>query len=424
MGNTFLAKVTKSVIHGYSMNINKKMIKSNIPKIRFNNFKAFWVEKRIADIVKISAGGDVDKERLKESGEYPVVANSLTNKGIVGFYDDYKVKAPAVTVTGRGDVGYAVARHENFTPIVRLLTLQSEKIDVDYLENQINSMRILNESTGVPQLTAPQLGNYKVYHPEIEEQSAIGSLFRILDDLLASYKDNLANFQSLKATMLSKMFPKAGQTVPEIRLDGFEGEWECLKIAEIFQIIDGDRGKSYPGESDFYSVGHTLFLDTGNVKKSGLDFSTTKFISEEKDKELRNGKLILGDFILTSRGTLGNVAYYNENIQKRYSSVRINSAMLILRPLLGDKISPDYILAVLRGNLISDFMKVNQVGSAQPHITKKEFSKIKVLVPSNIREQQAIGAYFSNLDKLINSHQEKISQLETLKKKLLQDMFI
>ena len=408
------------------LNIGWKILMNNfkVPKIRFNNFEAFWVEKRIADIVKISAGGDVDKERLKESGRYPVIANALTNKGIVGFYDDYKVKAPAVTVTGRGDVGYAVARHENFTPIVRLLTLQSEDIDVDYLENQINSMRILNESTGVPQLTAPQLGNYKVYHPEIEEQSAIGSLFRTLDDLLSSYKDNLANYQSLKATMLSKMFPKAGQSVPEIRLEGFEGEWECLKIAEIFQIIDGDRGKSYPGENDFLSVGHTLFLDTGNVKKSGLDFSTTKFISEEKDKELRNGKLILGDFILTSRGTLGNVAYYNENIQKRYSSVRINSAMLILRPLLGDKISPDYILAVLRGNLISDFMKVNQVGSAQPHITKKEFSKIKVLVPSNIREQQAIGAYFSNLDNLINSHQEKIFQLETLKKKLLQDMFI
>ncbi len=408
------------------MNIEWKILMNSfkVPRIRFKEFDVIWVEKRIADIVKISAGGDVDKIKLKESGKYPVVANALTNKGIVGFYDDYKVKAPAVTVTGRGDVGYAVARHENFTPIVRLLTLQSENIDVDYLENQINSMRILNESTGVPQLTAPQLGNYKVYHPEIDEQSAIGSLFRTLDDLLASYKNNLANYQSLKTTMLSKMFPKAGQTVPEIRLDGFDGEWECVKMEDIFQIIDGDRGKSYPGESDFSSFGHTLFLDTGNVKKTGLDFSTTKFISEEKDKELRNGKLILGDFILTSRGTLGNVAYYDENIKKRYSSVRINSAMLILRPLLGDKISHEYILAILRGNLISDFMKVNQVGSAQPHITKKEFSKIKVQVPSNIREQQAIGTYFTNLDNLISAHQEKITQLETLKKKLLQDMFI
>ena len=309
--------------------------------------------------------------------------------------------------------------------------VKHDLIREDFLATLLRSPKIFNELTSLSSggtakgVSQKSLSNLKVCVPSsLEEQSAIGFFFRTLDDLLVSYKENLTNCQSLKATMLSKMFPKAGQKVPEIRLDGFEGEWECLKIAEIFQIIDGDRGKSYPGESDFYSVGHTLFLDTGNVKKSGLDFSTTKFISEEKDKELRNGKLILGDFILTSRGTLGNVAYYNENIKKRYSSVRINSAMLILRPLLGDKISPDYILAVLRGNLISDFMKVNQVGSAQPHITKKEFSKIKVLVPSNIQEQQAIGSYFSNLDNLINSYQEKISQLETLKKKLLQDMFI
>ncbi|MGO2765077.1 MAG: restriction endonuclease subunit S [Streptococcus thermophilus] len=301
----------------------------------------------------------------------------------------------------------------------------------DFLATLLRSPKIFNELTSLSSggtakgVSQKSLSNLNISVPaSLDEQSAIGSLFRTLDDLLVSYKDNLANYQSLKATMLSKMFPKVGQTVPEIRLDGFDGEWECVKMEDIFQIIDGDRGKSYPGESDFSSFGHTLFLDTGNVKKTGLDFSTTKFISEEKDKELRNGKLILGDFILTSRGTLGNVAYYDENIKKRYSSVRINSAMLILRPLLGDKISHEYILAILRGNLISDFMKVNQVGSAQPHITKKEFSKIKVQVPSNIREQQAIGTYFTNLDNLISAHQEKITQLETLKKKLLQDMFI
>ena len=170
------------------------MRNTNIPKVRFKQFKDLWNENKIRNIVSISAGEDIDRSKLKNKGKYPVIANALTNKGIVGFYDDYKVKAPAVTVTGRGDVGYAVARHENFTPVVRLLTLQSDNIDVDYLENQINSMKILNESTGVPQLTAPQLGNYKVYHPEIDEQSAIGSLFRTLDDLLASYKDNLANY--------------------------------------------------------------------------------------------------------------------------------------------------------------------------------------------------------------------------------------
>ena len=410
--------------------------KKNIPQIRFQKYEDEWVYSTIGRHISLLNGRAYKQEELLDEGKYRVLRVGNFNTNSKWYYSNLELEDNKYV--NKGDLLYLWAT--NFGPEIwteekaiyhyHIWKLEFDKTDINqdylyiWLESDKNKIQQNTNCSTMVHITKNMMEERRISLPTQDEQSAIGTLFRTLDDLLASYKDNLINYQSLKATMLSKMFSKVGQTVPEIRLDGFKGDWECLKIAEIFQIIDGDRGKSYPGESDFYSVGHTLFLDTGNVKKSGLDFSTTKFISEEKDKELRNGKLILGDFILTSRGTLGNVAYYNENIQKRYSSVRINSAMLILRPLLGDKISPDYILAVLRGNLISDFMKVNQVGSAQPHITKKEFSKIKVLVPSNIREQQAIGAYFSNLDNLINSHQEKISQLETLKKKLLQDMFI
>ena len=409
---------------------------SNTPQIRFQNFEAEWLDSTIGRHISLLNGRAYKQEELLDEGKYRVLRVGNFNTNSKWYYSNLELEENKYV--NKGDLLYLWAT--NFGPEIWTeekaiyhyhiwkLEFDRTEINQDYLniwlESDKNKIQQNTNGSTMVHITKTMMEERGISLPNFDEQSAIGSLFRTLDELLTSYKDNLVNYQSLKATMLSKMFPRAGQTVPEIRLDGFEGAWECLKIAEIFQIIDGDRGKSYPGESDFYSVGHTLFLDTGNVKKSGLDFSTTKFISEEKDKELRNGKLILGDFILTSRGTLGNVAYYNEIIQKRYSSVRINSAMLILRPLLSDKISPDYILAVLRGNLISDFMKVNQVGSAQPHITKKEFSKIKVLVPSNIQEQQAIGSYFSNLNNLINSYQEKISQLETLKKKLLQDMFI
>lgn len=427
------------------------MLKYITPKIRFQEFDSWWETIKLTDL-GISVGGTAIESEFDPDGKYKVISigsyseeSKYKDQGIRAIYskktekrilekDDLTMILNDKTSTGK-IIGRVLLIDEDnsyvYNQRTQRICLDKNKYVPDFI------FQLLNADTNRNKIVRSAQGNTQIYvnwsdisnldyliPDSFDEQSSIGSLFRTLDDLLASYKDNLANYQTLKATMLSKMFPKAGQTVPEIRLAGFDGEWECLKMADIFKIIDGDRGKSYPGESDFFSVGHTLFLDTGNVKKTGLDFSTTKFISEEKDKELRNGKLILGDFILTSRGTLGNVAYYNENIQKRYGSVRINSAMLILRPLLGDKISPDYILAVLRGNLISDFMKVNQVGSAQPHITKKEFSKIKVLVPSNIREQQAIGLYFSTLDNLIAAHQEKISQLETLKKKLLQDMFI
>ena len=386
------------------------MSKNSVPKIRFNTFKAFWVEKKIADIVKISAGGDVDKVRLKKSGKYPVIANALTNKGIVGFYDDYKVKAPAVTVTGRGDVGYAVARHENFTPIVRLLTLQSENIDVDYLENQINSMRILNESTGVPQLTAPQLGKYKVYHPEIEEQSAIGSLFRILDDLLASYKDNLTNYQSLKATMLSKMFPKAGHTVPEIRLDGFEGEWVEKCIGELADIVRGASPRPIQDPKWFDSNSEIGWLRISDVtSQNGRIHSLEQKISNLGQEKTR--VLTAPHLLLSIAATVGKPVI-------NYVKTGVHDGFLIF---MNPKFDREFMFQWLE-MFREKWNRYGQPGS-QVNLNSDIVKNQKIFIPS-IEEQCAIGSYFSNLDNLINSYQEKISQLETLKKKLLQDMFI
>ena len=381
-----------------------------IPKIRFNNFEAFWVENRIADIVKISAGGDVDKVRLKESGKYPVIANALTNKGIVGFYDDYKVKAPAVTVTGRGDVGYAVARHENFTPIVRLLTLQSENIDVDYLENQINSMRILNESTGVPQLTAPQLGNYKVYHPEIDEQSVIGSLFSTLDGILASYKDNLANYQSIKVTMLSKMFPKAGQTVPEIRLDGFEDRWEEKYIGELADIVRGASPRPIQDPKWFDSNSEIGWLRISDVtNQNGRIHSLEQKISKLGQEKTR---------VLTEPHLLLSIAATVGKPVVNYVKTGVHDGFLIF---MNPKFDREFMFQWLE-MFREKWNRYGQPGS-QVNLNSDIVKNQKILIPS-MEEQRAIGTYFSNLDNLINSHQKKISQLETLKKKLLQDMFI
>lgn len=378
-----------------------------IPKIRFNKFDSIWEEDRIADIVKISAGGDVDKLKLKESGKYPVIANALTNKGIVGFYDDYKVKAPAVTVTGRGDVGYAVARHENFTPVVRLLTLQSENIDVDYLENQINSMRILNESTGVPQLTAPQLGNYKVYHPEIEEQSAIGSLFRTLDNLIASNKDNLTNYQSLRATMLSKMFPKAGQTVPEIRLDGFERKWEKEKLIDLVSPVSRKVKKP----SDPYYRLSIRSHAKGTFKQFVDD---PKKIAMDNLFEVKENDLVVNITFAWEHA----IAVASKEDDGLLVSHRFPTFVI-------DKSDKSFINIYIKREEFRQKLDLLSPGGAGRNrvLNVKDFIKIQMIVPE-LEEQQAIGSYFSNLDNLINSYQEKISQLETLKKKLLQDMFI
>lgn len=100
-------------------------------------------------------------------------------------------------------------------------------------------------------------------------------------------------------------------------------------IGQLAEIIDGDRGKNYPKQDEFYPQGYCLFLNTGNVTKEGLIFEENQFITKEKDEALRKGKLKRGDIVYTTRGTVGNAGYYNSNVP--YENVRINSGMVILR---------------------------------------------------------------------------------------------
>ena len=107
-------------------------------------------------------------------------------------------------------------------------------------------------------------------------------------------------------------------------------EWIFKTFEEApFDIIDGDRGNNYPKQSDFYKQGYCLFINTKNVTDKGFNFNECKFITKEKDLSLRKGKLQREDIILTTRGTIGNIAYYNNKIP--FENIRINSGMLILR---------------------------------------------------------------------------------------------
>lgn len=193
----------------------QKMFPKNgkkIPEIRFAGFTGDWEERKLEEIaIEIVAGGDVDKNLLIESGNYPVIANALTNNGIIGYYENnYRIKAPAVTVTGRGDVGYAKARDVDFTPVVRLLTIKSEH-DVYFLENAINTLKIVVESTGVPQLTVPQLSKYVVSFPKsIEEETKIGAYFSHLDHLITLHQCKCDELKEVKKFMLQNMFPQKG----------------------------------------------------------------------------------------------------------------------------------------------------------------------------------------------------------------------
>lgn len=187
----------------------QKMFPKNgesIPELRFPGFTEAWEQHKLGEVAEVIAGGDIDKSKIKVTGKFPVIANALTDDGIVGYYDnDFRVEAPAVTVTGRGEIGHARARTTNFTPVVRLLSIKSQH-DVYFLENAINRKRVIVESTGVPQLTVPQLKNYKILFTNTKEEKQIGSFFKQLDTLIALQQRKLEHLELLKKGLLQQMF--------------------------------------------------------------------------------------------------------------------------------------------------------------------------------------------------------------------------
>ena len=409
----------------------KIMSKNIVPKVRFKSFDKVWESYQLSEYSTYRRGSFPQPYGNKEwyGGDnampFVQVVDVLENLRLVA---DTKQKistlaqpmsvfvpSDSVIVTLQGSIGrVAITQYDAYVDRTILIfedyNSQTNKEFWAYtIRNKFEIERQKAPGGTIKTITKEALSDFKVSIPEYTEQSAIGSLFRTLDDLLASYKDNLANYQSLKTTMLSKMFPKAGQTVPEIRLDGFEGEWGEKELGDIVKFYSGLTYKP----SDVLSYG-TLVLRSSNVRDGELIYLDNVFVNPNI-VNCQNVKS--GDIVVVVRNGSRDLIGKHALIRSEMPNTVIGAFMTGVRCD-----NPEFINALLDTKVFISEIHRN-LGSTINQITTGNFKKMKFYFPLK-DEQRAIGSYFSNLDKLINSYQEKISQLETLKKKLLQDMFI
>ncbi|SKB11679.1 putative Type I restriction-modification system, S subunit [Planktothrix sp. PCC 11201] len=197
-------------------------------------------------------------------------------------------------------------------------------------------------------------------------------------------------------------------------------EYNFLSLEQSdIAIIDGDRGKNYPKQEDFVEKGFCLFLNTKNVREDGFDFSNAQFISKAKDDSLRKGKLQRDDIVLTTRGTLGNIGFYNQSIS--YNHIRINSGMVILR--CGQNIDPKFIYLFLKSSIFKNQVQSFQSGSAQPQLPIKDLKCI--LIPDLLlSEQKQIADILSCLDNKIDNLRRQNETLEKIAQTLFKHWFI
>ena len=396
---------------------------SNTPHIRFQNYEDEWDVEKLKNIFGTIRNAFVGTATpyYVENGNFYLESNNVKNGKINynsqifindEFYEkqrDKWLKTNDIVMVQSGHVGHTAVIPEelNNTAAHALIVFTDYKKEVNphFLNYQFQSndkrkgLDLISTGNTIKHILASEMKNFKMDFPTSEEQSAIGSLFRTINDLLASYKDNLINYQSLKATMLSKMFPKVGQTVPEIRLDGFEGEWENKILSEVTNITMGQSPKS----ENYTDNPNDYILVQGNA-----DIKDKQVVPRLWTTEVTKTAEI-GDIILTVRAPVGDIGKtdYNVVIGRGVAAIKGN----------------DFIIYTLEKMKMTGFWNRFSTGSTFESISSNDIKEAIIQIPT-LEEQQAIGAYFLNLDNFINSHQEKISQIETLKKKLLQDMFI
>ena len=211
------------------------------------------------------------------------------------------------------------------------------------------------------------ISEIEIEFPPIEEQQKIVEYNTAIENRIAlkqKINDNLANTEQaiLVETVINN------HTVP-------------TALGDLVDFIDGDRGKNYPTFDEFTSTGYCLFLNASNVTSTGFNFDNCMFVSEEKDKLMNKGHLSPYDIVLTSRGTLGNVALYDKHI--KYENVRINSGMLIIRPKT-KRLSPYFIYALLKSSYMKAAIERFKSGSAQPQLPIKDLQKITFEIPESL----------------------------------------
>lgn len=185
------------------------------------------------------------------------------------------------------------------------------------------------------------------------------------------------------------------------------------------KLIDGDRGFNYPNKKDFSKNGHCLFLDSSNLTKNGFDFSSKVFISESKDRSMGKGKLQKNDLVMNTRGTLGNVGYYTEDVP--YKNIRINSGMLLIRG--GEDYDQSFLYGFFRSKLFFSQVENIMSGSVQKQLPVWIFNFIRI-PKLDIITQQKIASVLSSLDTKIELNNKINAELEAMAKTLYDYWFV
>jgi len=365
-----------------------------------------WEVAPFGDVFSITAGGDVDPKRSQSFHDeihcHPIYSNALTNYGLYGYCSYANHPAGSITITARGMVGGANFRDHPYTAIGRVLVLQprSEVAGIYFAEVINHRVKFANESTGVPQLTAPQILKYRLPVPPLPEQRAIAEALSDVDALLGALDRLIAKKRDLKQAAMQQLL--TGQT----RLPGFHGEWEVKRLGNIATCFSGGTP---PTEVAVYYGGAIPWITSGDLNK--------EYITEVEGRISQAG-LVNSAAQMVEANTLLIALYGATSGVTAISKIRaaINQAVLAIVPRHDNTTFLYFKLRLLKDWLISTYTQ-----GGQPNLSGDIVKSVELPLPP-IPEQTAIAGVLGEMDAELAGLEQRREKTRALKQAMMQEL--
>ncbi|HEQ9735518.1 TPA: restriction endonuclease subunit S [Streptococcus pyogenes] len=391
------------------------MTKSKQPQYRFDGFEGEWEEKELGDIVQITMGQSPSSQNYTTNpSDYILVQG---NADIKNGYVFPRVWTTQITKQAdKGDIILSVRApvgdvgKTNYHVIIGrgVAAIKGNEFIFQILKylKEIGYWKRISTGSTFDSISSSDIKYAKIQIPSLPEQEAIGELFQMVDQLIQLQDQKLATLKEQKQTFLRKMFPAQGQKVPEIRLQGFDGEWEEKKLGEISRMFSG--GTPNVGIPEYYN-GNIPFIRSAEINSDQTELSIT-------DKGLSNSSAKL-----VEKNTLLNALYGATSGEVGLSRISgaINQAILAIIP--EKKYSSLFIknwLYKQKSSIIEKYLQGGQ-GNLSGSIVKE----LTIHFPS-LSEQEAIGDFFQTLDQQMSQTEDKLIELKALKQTLLNRLFV
>ena len=378
-----------------------------------------WDVSTVGNLFRITAGGDVDRKRSQsffdEVHRYPIYSNALTNLGLYGYCSYADHPKGSLTITARGMVGHANFRDHDYTAIGRVLVLQPNvKVAGVYFAELINNtINFADESTGVPQLTAPQISKYQLPVPSFPEQQAVAEALSDADALIESLDQLIAKKRQIKQGAMQELL------TGKRRLPGFSGDWEDRSL---FELAGGRKELFDDGdwiESEHITEDGIRLIQTGNIGVgSFIEKGEKKYISEESFGSLRCKEIKQGDLLICRLAEPAGRACVLPELgeSKTITSVDVT----IFRPPLS------VANRVFLANVFSTAYWFNEVSDRSGGTTHKRISRgslggIRVTIPQ-LDEQTAIATILSDMDTELAALESRLAKARQIKQGMMQEL--